>query len=111
MADKKEYEFCEAIRVFAPNEKAAAFILANVKIDAAEMIKWLSAKLENGDESVRFDLRVTDPTRSFVFPTWATAKPFLVVNTWKPTPRGDYDATGATPASTGTGVASDELPF
>ena len=108
MADKKEYEFCEAIRVFAPNEKAASFILANVKIDAVEMIEWLSKKLENGDESVRLDLRVTDPTRSFVFPTWGAAKPFLAVNTWKPKPRGDYDASGSTPGAPG---ADDELAF
>ena len=105
MADKKQYEFCEAIRVFAPNEKAAGFILANVKIDAAEMIEWLREKLEDSEEPVRLDLRVTDPTRSFVFPAWATAKPFLAVNNWKPKPRGDYDASGSTPGD------SDELAF
>jgi hypothetical protein len=107
MAEKKQYEFCEAIRVFAPNEKAQSFILANVKIDAAAMIEWLTKKLESGDESVRFDLRVTDPTRTFVFPTWAAAKPFMAVNTWKPKPRGDYDASGATP----TPGADSDLPF
>ena len=102
-----QHEFCEAIRVFAPNEKAQSFILANVKVDIAEMIEWLSQKSENGDDSVRFDLRVTDPTRSFVFPTWGGAKPFFSVNTWKPKLRGDYDASGATP----TPGADSDLPF
>ena len=97
MPDPKDYEFCEAIRIFAPNEKAASFIMANVRMDIAEMIEWLTKKGENGDDSVRFDLRVSDPTRSFVFPTWGAAKPFLVVNTWKPKLRGDYDASGSTP--------------
>ena len=97
MPDSKEYEFCEAIRVFAPNERAESFIMANVKVEITEMIEWLAKKGENGDDSVRFDLRVSDPTRSFVFPTWGKdAKPFLVVNTWKPKPRGDYDASGST---------------
>jgi len=89
MPAPKEYEFCEAIHVFPPNEKAASFIMANVKMDIAQMVKFLSEKSENGDDSVRFDLRVSDPTRTFVFPTWGDAKPFLVVNTWKPQPRVD----------------------
>ena len=97
MAEKKDHEFCEAIHVFPPNEKAASFIMANVKVEIAEMIEWLTKKSENGDDSVRFDLRVSDPTRTFAFPTWGNAKPFLVVNTWKPKPRGDYDASGSTP--------------
>jgi len=108
MADVKQYEFCEAIRVFAPNEKAQSFILANIKIDIAEMIEWLAKKAEAGEESVRLDVKVKDPTRSFVFPQWGEARPFATVNTWKPKPRGDYDASGSTPGAPG---ADDGLTF
>ena len=40
MAERKEIEFCEAIRIFAPNEKAQSFILATIKIDIAEGRSW-----------------------------------------------------------------------
>tara|TARA_R110000751_G_scaffold44864_5_gene102321 strand:+ start:359 stop:673 length:315 start_codon:yes stop_codon:yes gene_type:complete len=102
---EKEIEFCEAIRIFAPNEKAQSFILATIKIDIAEMVKWLAKKAESGDESVRLDVKVKDPTRSFNFPQWGAAKPFATVNSWKPKPSGDHGASGSTP-----GAASD-LPF
>jgi|GEM_PF-2583170 hypothetical protein len=108
MAERKEIEFCEAIRIFAPNEKAQSFILATIKIDIAEMVEWLAKKAEAGEESVRLDVKVKDPTRSFDFPQWGEAKPFATVNNWKPKPSGDYDASGSTPGAPG---ADDELAF
>ena len=94
MPDPKEYEFCPALRAFAPREKAASFILLNLVVHREEMIEWLSKK---EDEDVRFDIRVTDASRSFPWPVWGAATPFATVNAWKPKPRGDYDASGSTP--------------
>jgi hypothetical protein len=90
-----EIEFCDAISIYAPNAKAESFILANIVIDAVEMIEWLSKKAEGGSERVRLDLKVKDTSGQFRFPQWGDAKPFATVNNWKPTPRpqeGDGDA-------------------
>ena len=89
-----EIEFCDAISVYSPNEKASRFILVNVVIDAVEMIEWLSKKVDGGSDRVRLDMKIKDPSRVFIFPQWGDAKPFLTVNNWKPTPRpeeGDGD--------------------
>ena len=103
-----EHQFCEPLRVFAPNEKAASFILLSLKITVAEMIEYLAKKEEAGEEFLRLDVRVADPTRTFPWPLWGSSKPYATVNTWKPKPRGDYDASGSTPGAPG---ADDELPF
>jgi hypothetical protein len=82
-----EQEFCEPLRVFAPNEKAASFILVNVKINVVEMIEWLAKQDEAGDEFARLDIRVRDPNKNFSWPAWGTAAPYITVNRWKPKPQ------------------------
>jgi hypothetical protein len=85
-----DHEFCpgESLRIFPPNEKAASFILLTLLVNPTEMIEWLSKKDELGDEHVRLDVRVTDPARSFAWPTWTELhKPYITVNNWKPKPR------------------------
>jgi hypothetical protein len=96
-----EHEFCDAFRVFAPNEKAAAFILLNVRVNVVEMIEWLSKQDEAGEEFARFDVRVKDPTRNFDFPSWGAAAPYATVNRWTPKPRETDLRTGATPSVEG----------
>lgn len=82
-------EFCDPLRVFAPNEKAAKFILCSLRISKTAMIEWLAKKDEAdpNNEFVRLDIRVNDPNRTFEWPTWEPATPFAVVNSWKPTPK------------------------
>lgn len=95
---KEPLEFCDAFHIYAPNEKAQSFILANIKIDIVEMIEWLSKKAEGGADSVRLDVKVKDPTGGYAFPQWGSAKPFATVNNWKPTPRPAEEKVGNEPA-------------
>ena len=93
-----EHEFCDAVRVFAPNEKAASFILLNIRINVVEMIEWLAKQDEAGEEFARLDVRVKDSAKVFDFPQWGSAQPFATVNTWKPKPRETDLRVGATPS-------------
>lgn len=84
----QDHEFCEPLRVFAPNKRAESFILCSLRVSRTAMQEWLDTK---DGEFARFDIRVKDPERSFPWPEWGSATPFATVNSWQPKPREDVD--------------------
>ena len=54
-----QQEFVEGLRVFAPNQNAPEWIVANISIEAKEFYKWLVAKGKKlGDEKyIKIDVK------------------------------------------------------
>jgi len=73
---QNQQEFVDGFRVFAPNQNAPEWIVANISIEAKEFYKWLVAKGKTlGDEKyIKLDVRRSRKTGGL----------YATVNNFKP---------------------------
>ena len=93
-------EFVDGLRVFAPHEKAPDFVKANLQINRADLISWLSSK---DKELIKLDVKVGK-----------SGKWYVAVNNWeKPaqaaTEARNHDANYT--LTTDNAMTTDDIPF